>query len=165
MKKIVIIFLLGLGLFISFLLIKSSDQNENKSEVEKTTVEVPISTEPTGNVVLIEDDLLKALKNPSLLREARLLPREKENAIECFEIVHIDEGSRIKDLKLQKNDCLISFTSFKPQGEVLLSEVVVLNSASAMTKVLPALAGTVRVNLHYFRDGKEAISFYFLKAK
>lgn len=164
MKKVIIVLLIGAGGFITFYLFRSPSQKIETSTDESTAAKIPLSLkQPTGDLVVIENDLLKAVRKPSILREARLLPRKKNGTIECFEIVHIDEESKIKELKLMSNDCLISFTSFKHQGEDLLREEVVLNSADAMTKVFPALNGAVRVNLHYYRGGKEAISFYFLK--
>ena len=155
------VILIGIGGLIAFDFFNPEQSMETISE--NKTVKTPLSLEPTGDLVIIEGDLLKAVLDPSILREGRLLPRKKEGMIECFELVHIDNGSKINDLKLMINDCIISFTSFKRQGDGLVSEEVILNSANAMNKVLPALDGTVRVNLRYYRDGKDSMSFYLLK--
>lgn len=118
-----------------------------------------------GNLIILEGNLLKALKNDNVLKEAQMLPEQKPLQNYCFRVVNIQKMSRLNDLKIRKDDCISSIISYKntPDGKSLSKDKLFLNSPQEMLKVIPFLTDSSRVEVDLLRQGRPIHLIYLIK--
>lgn len=144
MKKMSMI--VGLILIVSIVIIYQLKNDHVETKPESIHVEA----------VNIKTSITEDFK--AILGEVRMSPSEVNNQ-DCFQITEIMSGSKFEETQLLKNDCLVQITSYKWDPQTVtpskVPEVVILNSASQMSKLESALTAPYTVELILFRNQKK----------